>query len=878
MKTKSFLFTILAIFTMVIVACSVDQKERFLPIEGLNGSNTLVGVLELGPGENGCAAGGVQLKFGLDLDGDGILSESEVTSIANVCHGLDGQDGEDGTSALIDVQPVDAGPNSLCLEGGVIVYTGYDLNSNNILDENERAHSEVVCSGTTGASGANSLIRTEEISPTPDGCANGGFRLYSGIDKNFDGILDDNEVEKSQDVCNGEDGIFVVFKTVYDEETSCDNGGVKWYYGLDQNSNGVLDDTERADFIEVCNGVDGEDGADGFNSLQKTKAITASTAHPNGGYQLMSGLDINRNGSLEDGEVTSVISVFNGNNGATGQNGYSSLTSTEFIPVSPAHPYGGYMLYMGIDVNRNGQLDINERTSSTFISNGINGTNGTDGSNGTNGSNGSNGYNTLVEILPDVPNAGDKTVQVGLDVNRNGILDPSEISDSFVVSNGTNGHNSLTRTAPVAPTTAHPNGGYNYMSGLDLNDNGYLDNSEVTSLVFVSNGRDGEDGHNSVTRTVSVPPTATYPNGGYRLMSGIDLNDNNYLDDSEVISVVFVSNGVDGAAGYTALVEVLENNPATGQNTIKIGLDINRNGVLDASEVTETFIVTDGVNGQNGSNGYISLINVLSGNPTVGHTTIQVGLDTNRNGVLDASEVLNTFVVSNGNDGADGTCEECICTEISVEIEEPGPDNCQFGGLKITILKNNVEEVHYVCNGGGCFTIADGEFVIDFQDGDGPNNKPQQVNTYMPKHLYPRDGCEGYIITGAYYTGCNSEKNGKIRDGGAGNQNVLELYNNAGGMLFFDFSKYNSISNGNGTMGKVNVMSFDLNQMSGSSFLVEAIDMDGKHLSKTVSVSSAFETVEIGWSNVVALYISGNAKFQIDNLRLACGNIINTCD
>ena len=53
------------------------------------------------------------------------------------------------------------------------------------------------------------------------------------------------------------------------------------------------------------NGIDGIDGADGYNSLVATREIPKGDAEcQGGGTALDSGLDTNRNGTLDPGEVT----------------------------------------------------------------------------------------------------------------------------------------------------------------------------------------------------------------------------------------------------------------------------------------------------------------------------------------------------------------------------------------------------------------------------------------------------------------------------------------------------------------------------------------------------------------------------------------------
>ena len=57
--------------------------------------NALVVTTVEASGSN-CASGGVKIQIGMDDDGDGSLSSSEVDQTVYVCDGTDGVDGSDG--------------------------------------------------------------------------------------------------------------------------------------------------------------------------------------------------------------------------------------------------------------------------------------------------------------------------------------------------------------------------------------------------------------------------------------------------------------------------------------------------------------------------------------------------------------------------------------------------------------------------------------------------------------------------------------------------------------------------------------------------------------------------------------------------------------
>src|SRR3569833_3565375 len=97
---------------------------------------------------------------------------------------------------------------------------------------------------------------------------------------------------------------------------------------------------------------------------------------------------------------------------------------------------------------------------------------------------------------------------------------------------GSAGSNALTSTSNEPSGANCPNGGIKVDVGLDSNDNGTLDASEVTGTSYVCNG----NGTNSLVRTVAEAPGSNCPFGGTRIESSLDKNTNGVLDDAEVVA------------------------------------------------------------------------------------------------------------------------------------------------------------------------------------------------------------------------------------------------------------------------------------------------------------------------------------------------------
>ncbi|MGA0612081.1 WD40/YVTN/BNR-like repeat-containing protein [Caldimonas sp. KR1-144] len=164
------------------------------------------------------------------------------------------------------------------------------------------------------------------------------------------------------------------------------------------------------------------------------------------------------------------------------------------------------------------------------------------------------------------------------------------------------------------------------------------------------------------------------PSGGSRIDAGLDLDRNGSLSPNEVGSTQFVCHGSPGATGTAghdglgSLVQMQDepagSHCATGGKAIQVGVDANANGVLDASEIGSTGYVCNGASGANGADG--------------------------SNG-------------TNGSDGANG-----LSTLMSI-VDEAAGANCGYGGRKISsgldrdadgqLDADEVDSTSYVCHG-----------------------------------------------------------------------------------------------------------------------------------------------------------------------------------
>ncbi|MBI1858081.1 MAG: hypothetical protein HYR97_03090, partial [Candidatus Melainabacteria bacterium] len=411
----------------------------------------------------------------------------------------------------------------------------------------------------------------------------------------------------------------------FDCQGATGEGGVNCW---DLNENGRKDPTEDTNgdgHIDVLDCLGGT-GATGLTTLVNITTELAGSNCTAGGKKVQSGFDTNNSGVLDSSEISQVDYVCNGIVGATGAvgavgtTGLISLVNITTELVSSNCSTGGKKIQTGIDLNNNGALDSSEVSQTDFVCNGVAGVTGATGTTGL-----TSLVSTTVELAGSNCTAGGQKIQTGLDANNNGVLDSSEISQTNYVCNGLEGVTGITGLNSLVSTTielAGSNctaGGTKVQSGLDANNNGVLNSSEISQTDYICNGIAGAAGASGSTTLVSTAIELAGSNcitGGQKLQSGLDVNTNGLLDSSEVTQTDYICNGLTGLAGtagtagttgLTSLVSAIDepasSNCAAGGKKIQSGLDANNNGLLDSLEVSETNYVCNGLAGAIGATG-----------------------------------------------------------------------------------------------------------------------------------------------------------------------------------------------------------------------------------------------------------------------------------
>ena len=282
---------------------------------------------------------------------------------------------------------------------------------------------------------------------------------------------------------------------------------------------------------------------------------------------------------------------------------------------------------------------------------GIQGAQGAQGTQGVAGVNGSNGQNTLVKTSNEAAGVncttGGVKIEYGLDANSNGTLDVSEINATLTkyVCNGAIGATGATgATGPQGiQGVAGPTGAAGPQGQIGLT--GPTGAQGIQGLT----GAAGASGKNTLAKTTTEAAGANCTTGGVKIEYGLDANNNGTLDLSEINATLtrYVCNGAVGAQGIQGLTgsqgiqgiagaagasgkntlaktttETAGANCTTGGVKIEYGLDANSNGTLDVSEINATLTkyVCNGAVGVAGATGPQGPAGLLTSGSVAGNT------------------------------------------------------------------------------------------------------------------------------------------------------------------------------------------------------------------------------------------------------------------
>jgi hypothetical protein len=182
---------------------------------------------------------------------------------------------------------------------------------------------------------------------------------------------------------------------------------------------------------------------------------------------------------------------------------------------------------------------------------------------------------------------GGLAISVGPDMDGDGTLSASEAAGTDAACNGVDG-----APGPTGPSGAD---GENGADGQDGNDG--QNGADGQDGQDGQNGADGQQGPAGNTALIATAPAPSEQcqHGGLSVSSGLDVDADGILEPEEVQHTDYVCSSAPGVDGLSALVaqtaEPPGENCAAGGTRVDAGLDTDSDGVLDASEITSTSYV-----------------------------------------------------------------------------------------------------------------------------------------------------------------------------------------------------------------------------------------------------------------------------------------------
>ncbi|WPB82189.1 hypothetical protein KYC5002_24120 [Archangium violaceum] len=332
--------SVMAGFVFAVTACSspsdVPGADGQSGTPSSNGKNAAVRLIPEAPGAR-CPQGGTALQTGLDDNGDGALSDDEVEQTSYVCNGSGTQS---GGMSLVKLMPEAAGAR--CASGGTAVLSGVDTNADGLQGDSEVTHTQYLCNGEGEKKGNAYLMKMASEAAGPN-CPQGGTAVLGGIDMNVNGQLESNEVTTTQYVCTGSTGASgteaLVKLDAAPAGANCGQGGRAVKSGFDANGDGTLGATEVTNTTFVCNGL--TDYPNRGEALVRLDTEPAGANCAYGGTAVKTGFDSNGDGTLGDSEVTTTQFVCSAANffptkwASNPRGSYSSGEITNlWVPVS----------------------------------------------------------------------------------------------------------------------------------------------------------------------------------------------------------------------------------------------------------------------------------------------------------------------------------------------------------------------------------------------------------------------------------------------------------------------------------------------------------------------------------------------------------------
>lgn len=192
------------------------------------------------PADAACPYGAVLVDSGADVDGDGALDDDEIAATERICH---------PAPPRAAVRHVSEPAGERCPHGGVAIASGIDTDRDGQLGDTEVVTTDIACNP---AAPAVVIARSTDV-PAGSTCSHGGTAVHAGIDDDLDGVLADGEIDITTTACNPPPFEVVVRREVLAPAADgCPAGGTAVHSGLDRDRDGILDDEEIEQTTQVC--------------------------------------------------------------------------------------------------------------------------------------------------------------------------------------------------------------------------------------------------------------------------------------------------------------------------------------------------------------------------------------------------------------------------------------------------------------------------------------------------------------------------------------------------------------------------------------------------------------------------------------------------
>jgi len=252
---------LVSVATLALVAMSAavsgcddgeDDDESLTP---------LVRIVELDAGGT-CPTGGQRIETGVDLDGDGVLADNEVTSQGVVCQGAAGVD------VIDDMNDMASGDTGMVSDTGTVDTSASDTAAVDTA-ENDTTDNDTTSSDTSAVDTGEPPVDPDPTDPSGTTerveytlameaeCQGVGVREDQGVDADDSGTLEMGEIDQSTLMCfepNGRSDELVEGDSLSAGDPDCGQGGVVIRSGIDADQSGALEASEVRDEHFFCNG------------------------------------------------------------------------------------------------------------------------------------------------------------------------------------------------------------------------------------------------------------------------------------------------------------------------------------------------------------------------------------------------------------------------------------------------------------------------------------------------------------------------------------------------------------------------------------------------------------------------------------------------